>query len=66
MLTETSYVQLVGDGVACIDVGFPCRYTHSSLEVCDLNDLAGLADLLIQALPMIDKGFSLDRDDFEQ
>lgn len=66
VLTETSYVQLVGDGVACIDIGFPCRYTHSSLEVCDLNDLSDLADLLIQALLMIDMGFSLDRDDFEQ
>ena len=66
VLTETSYVQLVGDGVACIDVGFPCRYTHSSLEVCDLNDLNALANLLTTALIMIDDSFSLDRDDFEQ
>ena len=66
VLTETSYVQLVGEGVAAIDVGFPCRYTHSSLEVCDLNDLARLADLLLSALAMIDGDFSLDRDDFEQ
>ena len=66
ILTETSYVQLVGDGVACIDVGFPCRYTHSALEVCDLNDLTGLAELLLAALQNIDADFSLDRDDFEQ
>ena len=66
VLTETSYVQLVGEGVACIDVGFPCRYTHSSLEVCDLKDLEGLAELLLSAVAMIDGGFSLDRDDFEQ
>ncbi len=66
VLTETSYVQLVGSGVACIDVGFPCRYTHSSLEVCDLNDLVDLADLLTTSLNMIDSSFSLDRDDFEQ
>lgn len=66
VLTETSYVQLVGEGVACLDVGFPCRYTHSSLEVCDLNDLTRLAELLINALPMIDGGFSLDRDDYPQ
>ena len=62
-LTETSYVQLVGDGVAVIDVGFPCRYTHSSLEVCDLGDLAGLTTLLVAALPMVTPDFSLDRDD---
>lgn len=66
ILTETSYVQLVGDGVAAIDIGFPCRYTHSSLEMCDLNDLTGLAELLLTSLPMIDGQFSLDRDDFEQ
>ena len=66
VLTETSYVQLVGAGIASIDVGFPCRYTHSSLEVCDLDDLTGLARLLLAALPMIDGNFSLDRDDFEQ
>ena len=66
VLTETSYVQLVDQGVAAIDVGFPCRYTHSSLEMCDLNDLTGLAELLLAVLPMIDSEFSLDRDDFEQ
>ncbi len=66
ILTETSYVQLVGSGVAAIDIGFPCRYTHSSLEVCDLNDLEGLAQLILTALPMIDTSFSLDRDDYQQ
>ena len=46
-LTDSSYVQVTGTGVACIDLGFPCRYTHSSLEMCDLADLEGLAQLLI-------------------
>ena len=45
-----SYVQLVGDGVAAIDLGFPARYTHSSLEVCDLSDLDGLTRLLVAGL----------------
>ena len=62
VLTETSYVQLVGEGVACIDVGFPCRYTHSANEVCELADLEGLATLLATALPMIDGDLALDRD----
>ncbi len=63
-LTDSSYVQLVGEGVASIDVGFPARYTHSSLEVCDLGDLEGLTHLLVAALQRIDGKFSLDRDDF--
>ena len=63
-LTETSYVQLVGKGVASIDMGFPARYTHSALEVCDLSDLESLTRLLLAALNGIDAGFSLDRDDY--
>jgi putative aminopeptidase FrvX len=62
-LTDSAYVQLVGAGVAAIDLGFPTRYTHSSLEVCDLADLEGLTRLLIAAIQRIDAGFSLDRDD---
>ena len=63
-LTDLSYVQLVGEGVASIDLGFPLRYTHSSLEVCDLNDLEGLVRLLAAAVARIDRDFSLDRDDY--
>lgn len=65
-LTDNSYVQLAGEGVAAIDVGFPARYTHSSLEVCDLGDLEGLTRLLVAALTRIGPKFSLDRDEFIQ
>jgi putative aminopeptidase FrvX len=65
-LTETSYVQLVGQGIACIDLGFPTRYTHSSLEVCDLGDLAGLAALLVEGIRRIDSSLSLDPDAYIQ
>ena len=61
-LTDLSYVQLVGQGVASIDLGFPMRYSHSSLEVCDLNDLVGLTRLLMGALENIDPDFSIKRD----
>ncbi len=65
-LTETSYVQLVNAGVAAIDLGFPMRYSHSALEVCDVGDLEGLTRLLVAGIQRIGAGFSLDRDDFEQ
>lgn len=64
-LTDSSYVQLVGGGVAAIDIGFPMRYSHSSLEVCDLRDLEALARLLTEGIAAIDGSFSLDRDDYE-
>ena len=66
VLTDSSYVQLVHHGVAAIDLGFPCRYTHSALEVCDLSDLVGLSALLVAGLSSIEAGFSLDRDDYPE
>ena len=65
-LTDNSYVQLVNSGVAAIDLGFPARYTHSSLEVCDLNDLVGLTRLLVAGIGAIDGKLSLDHDDYPQ
>jgi putative aminopeptidase FrvX len=64
VLTDSSYVQFVDNGVAAIDLGFPCRYTHSALEVCDLADLEGLAALLVAGISRIEPRFSLDRDDY--
>jgi putative aminopeptidase FrvX len=62
VLTDLSYVQLVGEGVASIDVGFPMRYSHSSREVVDLRDLEALRDLLLAAIGRIGPDFSLSRD----
>jgi len=62
-LTETSYVQLVGKGVACIDMGFPARYTHSAREVCDLSDVEALSRLMATAIGSIGTDFTLERND---
>lgn len=61
-LTDSSYVQLVGEGVACVDLCFPSRYTHTSLEVCDMRDLEGLAHLVTASIIRMGTGFDLDRD----
>lgn len=63
VLTDLSYVQLVGQGVASLDIGFPMRYSHSSVECCDLADLAALARLTLTALSRIAPGFPLNRAD---
>lgn len=62
VLTDLSYVQLVGEGVAAIDMGFPMRHSHSSLEVCDIRDLDMLKHLLIAAIQTIPPDFPLNRD----
>jgi putative aminopeptidase FrvX len=63
VLTDLSYVQLVGEGVASLDIGFPMRYSHSSVECCDLEDLESLARLTLAALSRIAPGFALNRAD---
>lgn len=61
-LTDLSYVQFLGDrGVACLDVGFPMRYSHSALEVVDPDDISGLVTLLDAALDRIGPGLKLER-----
>jgi len=62
VLTDLSYVQLLGQGVAALDVGFPMRHSHSALECCDLADLAALTRLILAALARIGPGFSLSRE----
>jgi putative aminopeptidase FrvX len=61
VLTDASYVQTVGAGVACLDLGFPMRHSHSPLEVCDLRDLEALTDLLAAAIGRIDGTLRLER-----
>ena len=48
-LTETSYLQFEGEGIACLDIGFPMRYSHAPAELCDLRDLSATADLISAA-----------------
>ena len=62
ILTDLSYVQLVGSGVASLDLGFPMRYSHSANEMCDLRDLEQLATLLEAMLARIGPDFALERD----
>ena len=61
-LTDLSYIQFMGpEGVACLDVGFPMRYSHSALEVADPADLEGLVSLLDAALSAITPDLKLTR-----
>jgi putative aminopeptidase FrvX len=61
ILTDASYVQLEGKGLACLEMGFPARYTHSPVEVCDIQDITELARLAAAMMRGIGKNFKLDR-----
>ncbi|MDE7037193.1 MAG: hypothetical protein K2O98_04360 [Lachnospiraceae bacterium] len=54
ILTDASYVQLYHKGVPVIDLGFPCRYTHTAVELCrlkDLKELSFLVELIVRDTP---------------
>jgi len=54
-LTDASFAQLELEGIPAIDLGFPIRYSHSPVEVCDCEDLEKLIQLIISVLHKFEK-----------
>ena len=61
IVTDAAYLQLEQDGVACLEMGFPARYTHTPIEVCDMADVQCLSDLVSAMARDVDKDFQLNR-----
>ena len=61
MLTDLSFVQLEGKGIASLEMCFPVRYTHSPVETCDMADIEGLSRVVAEMMWGIDSTFNLDR-----
>lgn len=45
--TDSSPIQVVGNGVATLNVSLPCRYMHSPVEICHKKDVESAINLLI-------------------
>lgn len=61
IITESAYIQMEGRGVACLDFGFPARYTHSPVEVASLSDIENLGKLVAFLSLAFDKDTDLNR-----
>lgn len=61
IITESAYIQMENDGAACLDLGFPARYTHSPIETCALSDIENLGLLVAAAAKAVTCDFSPDR-----
>jgi putative aminopeptidase len=61
LLTDTSFYQLQGEGVHCLDVGIPARYTHSPVEAAAISDVNNLIDLLTYFLGEMPPHIDLNR-----
>jgi putative aminopeptidase len=62
VLTDASYVQLVGDGIPTLDLAYPCRYTHSPIETIAPDDLEKLAQWVTQIAWSLNADFTLTRE----
>ncbi len=61
LLTDNAYVQMEGGYVGCLDMGFPCRYTHSPVETCDPVDIEKLVRVVAVMAGRLGKDFPLGR-----
>lgn len=61
IITDSAYVQMEGLGIACLDFGFPARYTHTPVEVCSLRDIDVLGQWIAAVTQSIDASFDLWR-----
>lgn len=57
MLTDSAYVQMEVQGVACLDLGFSVRYTHSPIETCNVRDVEQLGTLVAATCSAIQENF---------
>ena len=44
--TNAVVIQQAKDGIKTISLGIPCRYMHTPVELCDLDDIQAAIDLL--------------------
>lgn len=61
ILTDSAYVQLEERGIPALELGFPARYTHTPVEVCDPADIEQLGRLLFVFTCLVDGSFDPHR-----
>jgi len=59
--TDAISIMQTKAGIPAITLGIPRRYSHSPVEVFDLNDLSNLVKLLVTAIKGLDASFSTHR-----
>ena len=60
-LSDTAYIQLEGEGIPCLDMGCPDRYSHSMLECLSLTDHQQTGQLLCAFISNLTAQFDTNR-----
>jgi putative aminopeptidase len=61
LLTDASFLQMEGEGVHCIDIGIPIRYTHAPVESASIQDIDNTVELIVKALDELPANLDLNR-----
>jgi len=59
--TDAMAIMQTKGGIPAITLGLPRRYSHSPVEVFDLNDLSNIVKILVAAIKGLDASFSTHR-----
>lgn len=58
--TDAATLQLQLSGIATTNISIPCRYMHSSNEICDIRDVEAAVNILISSIEYINGQNKLD------
>lgn len=48
--TNAAKIQLTRHGIRTLTIGIPCRYMHTPVEVCDINDAQAAIELIYETI----------------
>ena len=58
---DVSAVRLTKGGIPASTIGVPRRYSHSPVEMLNMDDLSKLIEVVSKSIKKFDKGFNLHR-----
>lgn len=59
--TDASAIRLTKSGIPASTIGIPRRYSHSPVEMLNMDDLSKLIEIVTKSLKKLDKDFKLHR-----
>ncbi len=60
-LTDSSYLAVIREGIPCVDIGIPKRYSHAPIEMASKTDLENTVGLLFTMIHRMDNSLDLSR-----
>jgi endoglucanase len=59
--TDASAIRLTKSGIPATTIGIPRRYSHSPVEMLNIEDLSNLIQIVTKSIERLDHNFNLHR-----